>query len=104
MLIGLDISTSVIGVSVYDKNYKLHELSYIKFDKKEKSLFKKLDAFIEYLKKYDEIEFTECAVEMPLARFKGKFSNADTIQKLTQMNALISGYIYSRYKIEPAYY
>ena len=44
------------------------------------------------------------AIEEPLKKFKGKFSNADTIQKLTIMNALISGYLYRELKIEPEYY
>lgn len=104
MLLSLDISTSVIGVTVFDENYKLTELSYVKFNKKEKSLFAKLDEFIDYMKKYDNMKFTEIAIEEPLLRFAGKFSNANTIQKLTQMNALVSGYLYKKYNIEPLYY
>ena len=104
MLLALDISTSVIGVSVFDDENTLYELSYVKLSKKDKSLFKKLDEFIEYMKKYEQFTFTEIAIEEPLLRFAGKFSNANTIQKLTQMNSLISGYLYKKYNIEPVYY
>ena len=104
MLLALDISTSVIGISIFSNDYKLHEVSYVKFDKNEKSLFKKLDVFIEHMKQYDAIEFNEVGIEEPLQKFAGKFSNALTIQKLTQMNALISGFLYKKYNIEPEYF
>ena len=39
-----------------------------------------------------------------MKKFKGKFSNADTIQKLTQINAMVSIYLYIKFKIEPRYY
>jgi len=103
MLLALDISTSVIGLAIFDGNYKLHELTYLKFNAKEKSLFRKLDIFIEFLEKYN-LNFEEIVIEEPLLRFKGKFSNAQTIQKLTQMNSLISGFLYRKHKVEPIYY
>ena len=43
-------------------------------------------------------------IEEPLKKFKGKFSNAHTIQILTQMNAMISGYLYRKLKIQPVYF
>jgi hypothetical protein len=103
MLLALDISTTCCGIAIFDEKYKLHELSHIKFRSKE-GLFKKLNEFIEHFQKYKEISFTQIAIEEPLKRFAGKFSNADTIQKLTQMNSLISGYLYLTLKIEPVYY
>lgn len=104
MLLALDISTSIIGLSIFDEQYKLHELTWIKFNSKEKNLFKKLDYFIEFLEKYKHINFTDIAIEEPLLKFQGKFSNAHTIQKLTQMNSLVSGYLYHKYNVEPIYY
>ena len=103
MILGLDISTTVVGISIFDENYKLHEVSYLKFGK-ERTLFQKLEDFIENFKKYSELEFTSIAIEEPLKKFAGKFSNADTIQRLTQMNSMISGFLYLKFKMEPKYY
>lgn len=103
MLLALDISTTCCGIAVFDEKHKLHELSHIKFSK-DKNLFEKLDEFIEHIQKYKEIEFTQISIEEPLLRFAGKFSNANTIQKLTQMNAMISTYLFLTTKIQPVYY
>lgn len=104
MILSLDISTSVIGIAIFDNDYKLHELTWVKFNQKEKSLFKKLDFFIEFMEKYKHINFTDIAIETELLKFAGKFSNAETINKLARMNAIISGFLYKKYKIEPTYY
>ncbi len=105
MIIGLDISTSVVGVAVFDsENYNLQELCYLKF-KVGTNLFVKLNEFVEFFeKKFKNSEITNIHIEEPLKKFKGKFSNADTIQKLTQINAMISGYLYNKLKIEPVYF
>ena len=102
--LGLDISTSCVGVSLFNEEYKLIHLGYIKFNQKNKSLFAKLDEFIKYMETYKNSPIKYIAIEEPLKKFKGKFSNADTIQKLTTMNALISGFLYKQYNIEPEYY
>jgi hypothetical protein len=108
MTLGLDISTSVIGVSLFDDNDKVCSLEYIKF-KQKSTLFEKLNDFIEYIDNLDKALFLKenlkhISIEEPLKKFKGKFSNSDTIQKLTFMNAMVSGYIYTKFKIEPRYY
>jgi len=103
MILSLDISTTCIGFCVFSEEYKLHEISYIKFGKK-LSLFEKLDEFIDNFEKYSELDFTAIAIEEPLKKFAGKFSNADTIQRLTQMNSMISGFLYKKLDIEPKYY
>lgn len=103
MLLALDISTSVVGIAIFDEKHKLHELSHIKFTNG-KTLFEKLDEFIEHIQRYKEIKFTQISIEEPLLRFAGKFSNANTIQKLTQMNAMISCYLYKHLGLEPVYY
>lgn len=104
MLISLDISTSVVGLAIFDDDYKLHELTYVKFSSKEKDLYKKLTFFTEFMQKYKHIKFTEYAVEEPLKAFKGRFSNANVIQMLTQFNAMISTYFYLEHRLSPVYY
>lgn len=104
MILGLDISTSVIGITWFSDDYKFLEISYLKF-KKGTCLFTKLDEFITFFEhKYGKLKISSIGIEEPLKAFKGKFSSADTIQKLTQINALISGYLYRRYHLKPSYY
>nr|QBM02822.1 hypothetical protein [uncultured archaeon] len=103
MIISFDISTTCTGYSIFSEDYKLQEISYIKFGKK-LTLFEKLDEFIKHFEKYSELKVTAMVVEEPLKKFAGKFSNADTIQRLTQMNAMISGYLYKKFNVEPIYY
>ena len=104
MILGLDISTSVVGIAMFNESYTLQELSYVKF-KNGTNLFIKLDEFIEFFEsKYNDTKINHIHIEEPLKAFKGKFSNADTIQKLTQMNSMISGYLYKKYRIQPLYF
>lgn len=106
MILALDISTSVVGLALFgekDDNYKLHELSYKKF-KPKNNLFEKIDEFVNFFEQYEKLPITDISIEEPLKKFKGKFSNADTIQKLTQMNAMISLYLYQKTGIQPTYY
>lgn len=105
MILGLDISTSVVGISLFHNDeFKLYELSYIKF-KDGTNLFIKLDEFIKtFEERYSDITLTQIFIEEPLKKFKGKFSSADTIQKLTQINSMISGYLYRKHKLFPIYF
>jgi len=108
MTLGLDISTSVIGLSLFNDEDKICSLEYIKF-KQKSTLFQKLDDFTDYIDKLDEALFLKenlkhISIEEPLKKFKGKFSNAETIQKLTFMNAMVSACIYKKFKIEPRYH
>jgi len=111
MTLGLDISTTVIGIALFDKDDKLCNLEYIKFRPKT-NLFQRLDDFIEHFEKLSSAinlskgknKLKHISIEEPLKAFKGKFSNAETIQKLTTMNAFISSYVYKKFNIEPRYY
>jgi hypothetical protein len=111
MTLGLDISTSVIGIALFDKEEKICSLEYIKF-KNKITMFQKLDDFIKHIDNLSEAlnletgdnKIQHISIEEPLKKFKGKFSNADTIQKLTQINAMVSIYLYRKFKVEPRYY
>ena len=107
MILALDISTTVVGLALFggsEDNYKLHELSHIKF-KQKNDLFERFSEFLVFFKEnYDSVNITEISIEEPLKKFKGKFSNADTIQKLTQMNSMISGFLYQKTGLKPNYY
>lgn len=111
MTLGLDISTTVVGIALFDNNNKLCNLEYIKF-KPKTNLFQRLDDFVEHFEKLSKAinledgdnKLKHISIEEPLKAFKGRFSNAETIQKLTTMNAFISLYLYRKFKIEPRYY
>jgi len=111
LTLGLDISTTVVGISLFNNEDKVCSLEYIKF-KNKTTLFERLDDFVDYINKLsDALNLSEgenklkhISIEEPLKKFKGRFSNADTIQKLTFMNAMISGYLYKKFKVEPRYY
>jgi len=111
MTLGLDISTTVIGIALFDEKDKLCKLEYVKF-KPKTTLFERLDDFIAHIEELSEALVSgngetlvrNISIEEPLKKFKGKFSNADTIQKLTAMNAMISGYVYGKFGVEPRYY
>lgn len=104
MTLGLDISTSCIGISIFDEDVKLMSLSFIKL--KGETLFEKVDEFIAFMEEnqYDKFLIKNLAVEEPLKVFKGKFSNADTIQKLTAMNYMVSYWCYNNYDILPTHW
>lgn len=103
MILGLDISTSCIGYSLFDENGKLIELNCVKFrDKLTK--FEKLEEFKKataYLKKFP---ITFIAIEEPLKKFMGKFSSAETIAILNFFNGMVSAYLYLEFGIEPMYF
>jgi hypothetical protein len=104
MTLGLDISTSCIGISIFSDDEKLMSLNYIKL--KGDTLFEKVDEFINFMEEneFDKFLIKNIAVEEPLKVFKGKFSNADTIQKLTAMNYMVSFWCYKNYNIHPRHY
>jgi hypothetical protein len=104
MTLGLDISTSTIGVSIFSEEGKLMSLNYVKL--KGDTLFEKVDIFISFMEEnnFDKFLIKHLAVEESLKLFKGKFSNADTIQKLTAMNYMVSFWCYKTYDVLPTYY
>jgi Holliday junction resolvasome RuvABC endonuclease subunit len=105
MILSLDISTSVIGLALFNESGdKLEELSCVKF-KNKISLFEKLEAFgkeISHIIEHADVKYI--VIEEPLKKFMGKFSNADTIAKLNFFNGMISGYLYDKFKVQPIYY
>lgn len=103
MLISLDISTSVIGITAFNsENGNLIELDYIKF-KSGQTVFEKLQAFKDKIKHYEGADVKYIAIEEPLKKFMGKFSSATTISLLNFFNGMISSYMYTTFGVEPLY-
>ena len=104
MTLGLDISTSCIGIALFDENDELKELSYVQFSDKQKNMFEKLEFFKKNILHLKDKGVKYIAIEEPLKKFMGKFSNANTISMLNFFNGMISSCCYELFSIEPAYY
>lgn len=89
MILGLDISTSVIGICVLGKN-SLEKIDFLNLEKS-KNIFEKSERFKNYLleikKDYD---ITMIGVEENLQAFRPGLSSAKTIVTLARFNGICS--------------
>ena len=92
LYLGLDISSSVIGVSIIDKNEKLFVLDSIKLTSSTLySLYDKADRGIEELKRIvGNHKINKIFVEANAKMFTKGFSSADTLMTLAKINGIIS--------------
>lgn len=104
MIVGLDISTSCVGVSLLNDDGSFHSIHHIELSK-EKSFYKKVQAVLEFLldgspnlRNHDNLKFY---VEEPLKMFKSNASMAQTISLLQRFNAACCFAIYWTWHIEP---
>lgn len=102
MILGLDISTSIIGFCIINKNKKLHSLSFLNL-KSEKNLFEKAISFKEELEKYKGI-ITSVAIEEPLVMYQPGFSRAQILSKLSTFNGMCAIISFMVTNCEPKYY
>lgn len=92
MLLGLDVSTKTIGISLFDSNGKLLELTHITPkikplpETKLEELFKKADAFERLLTRYIELDIERVVIEEPLLNS----NNVYTVATLLRFNGMIS--------------
>lgn len=104
LVLGFDISTSVIAISGIDPiTEKLHILEFISL-KKEKNLFDKALEFKKNIEKYKHFKIIGVAIEAPLVMFKEGFSRAQILSKLSMFNGMCSIITYSVFGLEPIYY
>jgi len=91
--IGLDISTSIIGVSFLDIDSNLINLESINL-KKIKCIFEKSkytkDCFSNYLKKYSFEDNLTVFIEEAFQSFSSGFSSAKTLSQLNRFNGIVS--------------
>ena len=104
--VGLDISTSIIGVCFLDKNEQVILLDYINL-KKEKSIFTKSNIaknrLTEYKEKYMFEEACLISIEEAFQSFSKGFSSAKTLSKLNRFNGIVSYLVFETFNIEPVY-
>lgn len=103
MILGLDISTTCIGYSLFSENGDLLKIGCVKMHPKQ-TLFEKLIYFEETLGEITKMPISHIAIEEPLKKFAGKFSSAQTIALLNFFNGMISGLCYKIWGKEPVYY
>ena len=112
LVLGLDISTETIGVSiVYDDGVnepKIMEITHVspKIPSKKKgieALILRKEIFEkEFLMRIKEMGITECVIESPLTHSSGK-SSAQTVAQLLQFNGILSEAVYRVLGIVPNY-
>lgn len=105
MILGLDVSTSVIGICILDSNSgkKLQSLEFLNL-KREKNLFAKALDFRDNITKYKPLNIQHIAIEEPLVMYKPGASRAQILAKLAMFNGMISVICFTIFGIEPKYY
>jgi len=102
MNLGLDISTSIIGVCIFDDN------KFILMDKidltKIKDIFDKAKHVEEYLNKlFSEHKIDKVYIEDILHAFRRGLSSAKTIVQLAKFNGVVSNIVFRNCSIKPVY-
>ena len=104
--IGLDISTSIIGVCLLDYKGDLINLENINL-KKIKCIFDKSLEVQRYFNKlksrYNISNKVEISIEEALQSFKRGLSSAKTLSKLTRFNGIVSYLVYTELGSKPLY-
>lgn len=91
-VMGLDISTKTIGMSLFDTQGKLVELTHFtpkikpQPENKLEELFRKVDAFEKVLTRYVELDIQKVIIEEPLLNS----NNVRTVATLLRFNGMIS--------------
>ena len=106
MIIGLDISTSITGVTVLDENGKVVFNEAWDFRNKNHfpTLFEKgheiKELFYQLKLEYD---ITSVYIEQSLQSFRSGFSSAKTLSILSRFNGIVSWLCYEIFEIQPEY-
>lgn len=91
-ILGLDVSTKTIGISLFEEDGRLLELTHITPrikpipETKLEELFKKVDAFERLLTRYIELDIEKVVIEEPLLNS----NNVYTVGTLLKFNGMIS--------------
>jgi len=106
MIIGLDISTSITGVTVLNENGKVvfNEAWDFRNKKHFPTLFHKGQEVKELLRQLgDEFCISSVFIEQSLQSFRSGFSSAKTLSALSRFNGIVSWICYEIFGLEPEY-
>lgn len=103
MILGLDISTSITGLAIVDKDLNLVYNGHIDL-RKEDNIFSKAskvkDVLLETKKKFN---ITKITIEQPFTFFNSGGSSAKTMATLQRFNGMISWIVLDIFSLEPTY-
>jgi len=105
MICGLDISTSITGVTILDEEGKMIFNDHWDF-RKCKTFLEKVHLArqkIEGLLCSEDYELEHVFIEQSLQAFRPGFSSAKTILTLAKFNGILSWLVYDAFGIEPKY-
>ena len=103
MILGLDISTSITGVTVLDNGGEV-VLCDVWDLRKDKGFFQKVEktkALLEALARDQQVE--KIFIEQSLQSFRTGFSSAQTLSTLARFNGTLSWLCYELFGIEPEF-
>ena len=104
-LLGLDVSTKTIGVSLFNNKGELLESTHIspkaKPEPKSKTeeLVKKADLFFNFIVKYKKLNIKNVVIEEPLLRS----NNVNTVGTLLRFNGMVTKMCYDVLGVVPEY-
>jgi hypothetical protein len=97
--LGLDVSTSVVGVTILDEDFNIILMTHINLGKL-KDFWTKVDyVHLELQKILDKYDIDEILIEEPANRFSAGKSSSHTINTLIKFNALVSWKIREEIKV-----
>ena len=106
MILGLDISTSITGVTVVDNdgNVVFNEAWDLRNKKYFPTLFHKGREVKELLRQIDdEFYISSIFIEQSLQSFRSGFSSAKTLSTLSRFNGIVSWLCYEIFELQPEY-
>lgn len=104
-LLGLDVSTKTIGISLFNNKGQLLELTHISPKvkptptTKTEELIKKADLFSKFIDKYSNMNIKHVLIEEPLLRS----NNVNTVSTLLRFNGMVTKICYDKLNITPEY-
>ena len=103
MILGLDISTSITGITLLDENGEVKVMNAID-TRKYKNFFQKAEAVKKVLTDLsNSYKVEEIFIEQSLQSFRSGFSSAKTLSTLSRFNGIVSWMCYSLWNLEPQY-
>ena len=101
MFLGLDISTSITGATILDKDGKI--VYNDSWDtRKFKNFFEKAEFIEDKIKKLNH-PVQKIYIEQSLQSFRSGFSSAKTLSTLSRFNGVVSWLAYTILRVEPEY-
>ena len=103
MILGLDISTSITGITLLDDNGEVKVMNAVD-TRKYKNFFQKAEAVKKVLTDLsNSYKVEEIFIEQSLQSFRSGFSSAKTLSTLSRFNGIVSWMCYSLWNLEPQY-